>query len=280
LLQETGQVSFGHDLQPMIDAMRAAGVPPEPLTDEEARTRFPAVAVDAPAVFEPESGVLLADRCLAALRDCESIDLREGHRVVRVDDDVRGVTVVTDAIAVRADAVIVTAGPWSARLVPALANSGLFTTLEHVAYLRARADDAAATPVFIAHDPPACYGLPSPVDGLYKVGLHHAGTAIDPDRSPRAIDPQAVHAVEAAVRRFLPGFVAEPALVETCVYDNTPDEDFVVDRIGNVLVGAGTSGHGFKFGPLLGEVLADLATGAEPRVPIDAFALRRSALAR
>jgi glycine/D-amino acid oxidase-like deaminating enzyme len=49
--------------------------------------------------------------------------------------------------------------------------------------------------------------------------------------------------------------------VERCVYDNTPDEDFILDRIGNVVVGCGTSGHGFKFGPLLGEWLAALATG-------------------
>jgi glycine/D-amino acid oxidase-like deaminating enzyme len=49
--------------------------------------------------------------------------------------------------------------------------------------------------------------------------------------------------------------------VERCVYDNTPDEDFILDRIGNVVVGCGTSGHGFKFGPLLGEWLAALAAG-------------------
>ena len=64
-------------------------------------------------------------------------------------------------------------------------------------------------------------------------------------------------------------------LVETCLYDNTPDQDFILDRRGRVVIGAGTSGHGFKFGPLLGEILADPAVGNAPRVPLDAFRLGR-----
>jgi sarcosine oxidase len=280
LLEPTGQVSFGHGLLPMVDAMRAAGVPPEPLSDAELRARFPALAVDAPAVYEPASGVLVADRCLAALRDDAALDVREGQRVQRIDDDGQRVAVVTETLIVRADVAIVTAGPWSSAFLPVLANSACFTTLEHVAYVRAATDAAATTPVFIAHDEPACYGLPSTANGLYKVGVHHAGRRIDPEHDARTVEPAAVDAVAAAVQRYLPGFVTPPELVETCIYDNTPDEDFVVDRRGNVVVGAGTSGHGFKFGPLLGELLADLATGREPRFPLDAFALDRSALRR
>jgi sarcosine oxidase len=165
-------------------------------------------------------------------------------------------------------------------LVPWLGYVGLFTTLEHVAYVRARDELAAATPVFIAHDPPAVYGLPCPAQGCYKVGIHHAGTRIDPDGSSRDVDVRAIDAVEAAVRRFLPGFEPAAELVETCIYDNTPDEHFVVDRRGRVVVGAGTSGHGFKFGPLFGELLADLATGVAPCVPVDMFSVDRSAAAR
>ena len=62
------------------------------------------------------------------------------------------------------------------------------------------------------------------------------------------------------------------------MYDNTTDTDFIIDRVGNVVVGCGTSGHGFKFGPLLGELLADLATGATPQFDVTRFALHRSFL--
>jgi sarcosine oxidase len=75
----------------------------------------------------------------------------------------------------------------------------------------------------------------------------------------------------------LPGFDVDTAAIDTCPYDNTPDEDFVLDRIGDVVVGAGTSGHGFKFGPLLGALLADLVCGDAPAVPLDRFSAYRLA---
>jgi glycine/D-amino acid oxidase-like deaminating enzyme len=62
---------------------------------------------------------------------------------------------------------------------------------------------------------------------------------------------------------------------ERCVYDNSADTDFVLDRVGNVVVGCGTSGHGFKFGPLLGELLADLAEGTTPTFDLRPFRLDR-----
>lgn len=65
---------------------------------------------------------------------------------------------------------------------------------------------------------------------------------------------------------------------ETCLYTRTPDEDFVLDRVGPVTIASPCSGHGFKFTPLIGEVLADLVTGLAPSVPIERFAARRPAL--
>ena len=78
-----------------------------------------------------------------------------------------------------------------------------------------------------------------------------------------------------AARRLLPALDPEPVATERCIYDNSADTDFVVDRVGDVVVGCGTSGHGFKFGPLLGELLADLADGIEPRVDLSPFRLDR-----
>ncbi len=81
-------------------------------------------------------------------------------------------------------------------------------------------------------------------------------------------------------REFLPGFDPNPVALERCVYDNSPDSDFVIDRVGNIVIGSGTSGHGFKFGPLLGEWLASLALSpagdhrCAPGVP-ERFALSR-----
>ena len=78
----------------------------------------------------------------------------------------------------------------------------------------------------------------------------------DDERTPRRLC--------GAVRRLLPGLDPIPVATERCVYDNSDDTDFVLDRVGSVVVGCGTSGHGFKFGPLFGQVLADLAEEVAP----------------
>ncbi len=133
------------------------------------------------------------------------------------------------------------------------------------------------------------YGLPvlgsGAHAGTFKVSHHtpgpgprHATTtpttaaagSFEPD------DPALLEVLTDAVRRLLPGLDPEPVATERCVYDNSVDSDFVLDRVGNVVVGCGTSGHGFKFGPLLGELLADLADGTAPRIDLRPFRLDRA----
>ena len=95
------------------------------------------------------------------------------------------------------------------------------------------------------------------------------------DPSPMPDDDRELGALSEAVRRLLPGLDPTPVATERCVYDNSPDTDFVLDRIGSVVVGCGTSGHGFKFGPLLGQVLADLAEAVPPPVDLSPFRIDR-----
>ncbi len=129
------------------------------------------------------------------------------------------------------------------------------------------------------------YGLPVPGDGphagTYKVSHHTPGTALDQfdptDRMPFADDPTLVAVLAGAVARLVPALDPAPVATERCVYDNSADTDFVLDRVGHVVIGCGTSGHGFKFGPLLGELLADLADGTEPPFDLGRFALHRAA---
>jgi sarcosine oxidase len=137
--------------------------------------------------------------------------------------------------------------------------------------------------VFIEWSGDMIYGLPVPGGGshggTYKVSHHTPGTALeafDPT-APDAFadDRELLATLTGAVGRLLPSLHPEPVATERCVYDNSADTDFIIDRVGHVVVGCGTSGHGFKFGPLLGELLADLAEGATPAVDISRFALDR-----
>jgi len=173
-------------------------------------------------------------------------ELREHVAVRAVASD----RVETDGGVVYARTVVVCGGPWTRALVPSVPTQA---TLEHLAY--ARAVPTAALPIFIDYREPFIYGLPTPGSDLYKVALHHAGPIVDPDK-PFAPDARAVSRLRDAVAQWLPdGEIVE---VDVCPYDNTVDEDFIVRRIDGVVVGAGTSGHAFKFGPLLGERLAAL----------------------
>ena len=114
--------------------------------------------------------------------------------------------------------------------------------------------------------------------GEIKAGAHLSGPGVDPDA--RSLDPD--RAREEHVMTWVRGRLSIPVAArrsETCLYTRTPDEDFVLDRVGPVTVASPCSGHGFKFTPLIGEVLADLVTGQPPSIPIDRFAARRPALA-
>ena len=117
-------------------------------------------------------------------------------------------------------------------------------------------------PIFISHSAaPMPYGLPVPDSPLYKIGLHQSGPAADPDRQRQDEDAGLTARAARLAARHVPGYRPQPVRTERCIYDNTPDEDFIVDRAGRIVVGSGTSGHGFKFGPLLGSWLASLAAG-------------------
>ncbi|HET9249565.1 MAG TPA: FAD-dependent oxidoreductase, partial [Actinomycetota bacterium] len=114
--------------------------------------------------------------------------------------------------------------------------------------------------------------------GEIKAGAHLSGPPIDPDARPEPEAEREHRVVEWVRRRIEPA----PTLLrsETCLYTVAPDEDFVIDRAGPLVVASACTGHGFKFAPLVGEIVADLATGETPDVPLDPFRLDRPSLRR
>jgi sarcosine oxidase len=277
LLTTTGQVTFGDDLEVLTASMDMAGARYEEMGPGEVAARFPVLDVPGQALFEPDSAVIAADAVLAALRSGAGIELRERTRVVRLDDDGRRVRVVlqTDGEEeeLRASTVVVCAGPWTGPLVAgtvAGAAVGLqsLPTLEQAAYLAPRNRAIDDVPVFVERRQPWFYGLPVRPSGLVKISFHGAGPAVALDRLTGhrvdRPDPSLVAELSAVAARVAPGLDAKPVSTERCLYDNSPDGDFVIDRVGRIVIGSATSGHGFKFAPLLGRVLGELATGTAP----------------
>jgi sarcosine oxidase len=185
-----------------------------------------------------------------------------------------------------ADVVADCAGPHSLALLgdgwPARVLTG--PSIPQVAYFRATDPGTAPRlPVFIEWGPDMVYGLPvlgtGAHAGSYKVSHHTPGTPLDRfdplDANTWTNEPALLGRLTDAARRLLPALDPHPVATERCVYDNSVDQDFVIDRIGDVVVGCGTSGHAFKFGPLIGEVLADLADGRPPSFDVTRFRLDR-----
>jgi monomeric sarcosine oxidase len=227
-------------------ALDAAGAEYELLDADAARERWPVGVPDGwTALFQPEAGIVRADRAHRAFVDqavAHGAQLREHTRVASLDD-------------VDAPVVVLTAGAW---LTEFFSDLPLKVTRETVAYF---SRDGAALPSVVQLDPVtrghALYSLHDPVHGL-KAGLHHAGAEIAPGEEGGP-DPVLVERVAEWVSRTYPDADPDPVAGETCIYTTTPDEHFILERRGRVVIGSACSGHGFKFAPAIGNRLAKMA---------------------
>lgn len=275
LEEESGQailtMTGGFDLGPPArleahqEALDAWGAVWDLVDGEEVRRRFPGVAPppDAKVLFQPDAGVLAADRALRAMVDvatARGVELRERTHVSALRPGREGVEVVTKKDTLEAKVVVVTAGAWAR---PLLAGAGIDLPVtpsrETVAFFPVEAGIDLPVLVEYVEDLRPLYALPSPGQGL-KTGWHHSGSDADPDR-PGTVESRIVQRMSAWVAERFPAARPLPHHAETCLYANTADESFILERRGPVVIGSACSGHGFKFAPLIGERLARLASG-------------------
>jgi sarcosine oxidase len=275
LLHRVGCVEHGTDahLDDLARTSASSGVDTERLSAAEARRRWPALAFTTDVLLQPAAGwVRAADglAVLAAEARRAGADLRCGVPA-RLETSPGGdrVRVAAGDDVVTAPAAVVTAGAWTTDVLAAagVALPPLTTTEEHVFFFaRRRGTPPDAVPSFIHWDSTSHYGLPA-VDGTVKVGEHHTGTITTGDTRTGAPDPVRRARIEAYAAAWLPGLVPRVLSSTTCLYTTTPTQDFVLDRVGPVVVGAGFSGHGFKFVPEIGRRLAAMALDGEPSLP-------------
>jgi sarcosine oxidase len=275
LLVHTGALDLGAEAGSIARAFSACGVPFEQPSPAEIRRRF-GMAVDdgERALFQADGGITRSDRALVAFLDGArqaGAELVERTTVLGLQVEPRHVHVETDGVPLRARAVVVTAGAWAPRLLAPLGiDLPVVPTRETIAYvdlpradtLPSLIDYASASTAGtdgLGRSGVAGFALSAPGRGL-KAGLHHAGAVTDPDDDPRPDDAIADWAARWA-RRRIPD-AGELIGAETCIYTNTADESFVLERHGRVVVGSACSGHGFKFAPLIGRTLAALAGDA------------------
>jgi sarcosine oxidase len=270
-------------------AMKAAQVPHEVLDRTGVSRRFPQFRLpdDAVGLFQADAGVLHADRCLAALAASalrSGAVFKEQEAVLSLRPNASGFEIKTGKGRYGADRLVIAAGVGTAAMLGGIGlDLPLTVSKEQVAYFRPRERahfQAGTFPVFILHLGGKLLSSGFPLireDGM-KLMIENKRVAADDGDAP---DLRLLVDLERQVRRILPGLDPEAARVETCRYTLTPDEDFIIDRHPRdprITLISACSGHGFKFAPLFGDVVADLSAHRTPSIDLGPFRIDRPAL--
>ncbi|XP_043855837.1 peroxisomal sarcosine oxidase isoform X3 [Dromiciops gliroides] len=294
--RQTGLLVLGKkeeaEIRTIQDNLSKQGAEHKYFDAEELRRCFPNIRFprEQVGIWEPHAGVLFADKALKALQDLiRQLGgvIHDGEKVVEIKPGYP-VTVTTATRTYQAKSLVITAGPWTNQLLLPLGMQLPLQALRiNVCYWREKVPGSYGKnfPCFIGSFPDLAphhiYGLPArEYPGLVKVCYHH-GNKADPDERdcPSASSEVAdVQILSSFVRDYLPSLQPRPAIMERCMYTNTPDQNFILDRHpkhANIVIGAGFSGHGFKLSPVVGKVLYELSTGSTLSYDPTPFQIRR-----
>jgi sarcosine oxidase len=298
VLLRTGGIDVGTPDALAMDGIahtyESRGLPYERLDRNELRRRYP--QLDPPegtiGLYQTDYGILAADRCvatLAARARALGADIRAEEPALAISPDGGGVAVQTAISLHRAERVILTAGSWMRPLLQSLGIDLPLTVLqEQLAFFRVR-DPAAHRPdrlPLVIHRFPGTTSLGS-VFPIYdhegvKIMLDRIGPAVAPADPDRRIDPLLLERLRDYAKGLLPSVTGEILETTSCRYTMTPDEDFVIDvhpEYRQIVFASPCSGHGFKFAPIIGQMLTDLALTGDTPCPTERFRHDRPALA-
>ena len=294
LIFRTGGLDIGPRGSPVrmsehVNSMRACGVAFEQLDAAEIRKRWPCwrLGEEVHGLFQPDSGVVAAERATDALRRV-AVDfgatLRDRTPVTSLHAAAGEIEVEAGGRRYRAGKLIIAAGAWTNG---ALAHFGrrlpMAVTKEQVIYFVPR-DPAAFTlgefPIWIWQDEPSFYGFPIFGESkAVKITQDSAGKTVDARTRGFEEDTGITTRVKGFLERYLPAALGPVDLMKTCLYARTPDRDFVIDALPghpNVSVAVG-DGHAFKFASLIGRILSE---GAAEGCDLTAFKITRPILSR
>jgi sarcosine oxidase len=277
LLTMTGALYIGSaSSEAVVGAQQSArehGLDIDVLSSAELRKRYPGhhPREGDVAVLDRQAGILSPEAAVAAMLQ-RVPDVRRGERVNNLE------SLLGDH-----DAVVVAAGPWTPELIPWIP---LKIERQVHAWLSIARDanwfSPAQFPVFIRQTEQFgdVYGFPALDGASVKVGRHHEGDLTDPDHIKRQVDDKDLDPLRLMAATYLRGVSGHVRRTLTCMYTNTPDHDFVVDFAPDdrrVVVISACSGHGFKFGPVVGDIAADLILEGKTSRDISHFAGARFA---
>ena len=277
LITPSGALDFGVSREParLARVLDSVGVDHELLDSTAASQRWPQFAFESSVLWHPGAGVIDPESGVAtmiSLAVAQGARLVSGWDVSGIDQAAHGYVLHSrTGEAVHAERVVVAAGGWLPSLLGRLGLPDEFLVqmpvlqvLQEQAYHFPYRDHATSWPTFIhKNEVMQTYGLPGGRDASYqgqKVAEYCGGRTIpSAEHQDGRIDPANRARVVAHVERYLPGLVPEPYAETTCLFTNTPTEDFIVDRYDQITLVSPCSGHGAKFAPLIGSLAADAA---------------------
>ena len=242
----------------------------------ELKKRFPQFRADA-GFFDPHGGALLASKSLetfASQAGIRGVKILEKH--VTAFRDQSGIEVETShGETIRARKLVVTVGSWSHSFLKD-GTTGIIPSRQQLVYLKPSRNlekfRPTSCPVFFTDHH---YGIPAfGIDGV-KISNKELTDPVDPETARRSVDQDEIEQCRTACRRFIPDLAdGEVVRTKVCLYDMTKNSDFVIDRDPDncdIVYGYGFSGHGFKFAPLIGRLLAELALDQPPSLDLSRF---------
>jgi monomeric sarcosine oxidase len=290
ILRMLGGLDFGdrRDVPAVVARLAQAGVPHEVLDPAEAERRWPGMRFAGPVVYHSQAGTMDPVAAIAAFTELAArrgADVRYRAAATAIRPTAAAVTVdCADGSSLTASCAVVAVGGWLPTLVEGQVELPPLTVTQQQIFHFARYDPAAPPWPSVIHqgDGVEIYHLAGGRDGGpgddRKIGEHGHGTVTTAAGRDGRVDASSRERVVDYVRDWLPGLQPVPRTESTCLYTTTPSEDFVLDRLGRIVVCSPCSGHGAKFAPLIGELVTGLVTG-DGDVP-ERFRLRSHASGR
>lgn len=265
-----------------LPVLNELGIRLDTLSPAEARKRFPQIDLQGvqTCYFEPEAGYLLARQACRLAHDHFQ---REGGQV-RIAEarpgPIRGGSmrdlVLSDGGRLAADQYVFACGPWLGRLFPHVPGAAVQPSRQEVYFFGTPAGDRSfrepTLPIWIDFGERLVYGIPGAEERGFKVADDTRGEPFDPTLGERIPSREGIERARAFLARRFPGLRHAPLLeARVCQYENSADGNFIIDRhpaARNAWIVGGGSGHGFKFGPALGEYIAARVRGTAPVDPV------------
>ncbi len=296
---KTGLLYAGTSNNEMIKGIKQSAslynIELENLNVADATNRFPQFTFpeNLEVLFEPEAGFLPPEKAIRlyakqAKKNGATVNINE--KVIDWKKNGANIIVRTDKSSYQCNKLIITAGAWAGKMIPGFADK-IKVTRQFIAWIKTKNDKQFALPNFPCWmigdaDKHGCfYGFPlldtkkfGEPAGL-KLAHHFPAQVTDPDNVNRETTEDDLKNIKYCLDKYLPGVFDSVLHTKICLYGNSPDENFIIDKLPgyeeNVSIACGFSGHGFKFASVVGEILADLAIGGRSDLPIEFLNAKR-----